>query len=115
MKRKYKFTQFREVNKNNTAIRWVGKAHSKLKLFLHMRWLVPNHIKIIKRPNNPHIEKKKTSKAFRKILPAGNLKNVRATINKNTKPRTTKGVKNGIVFFGPAAGSNSFFSVTKAD
>ena len=43
----------------------VGHAQSKLKLFLHIIWSVPNHIKINRTPNKPVMKNKKPSKPER--------------------------------------------------
>ena len=44
----------------------MGKAQNELKLFLHMAWSVPNHIKRMTTPMAPTVKKKKKSKKTRK-------------------------------------------------
>ena len=41
--------------------KWVGKAHNKLKLFLHIACSVPNHMNRISTPIKPTKTKKKTN------------------------------------------------------
>src|SRR5882757_274062 len=54
---KYFFTQTFLLNRKKAMKKLVGSAHNKFKLFLHMLWSVPTHIKISRIPNSPVAKK----------------------------------------------------------
>src|SRR5262245_44697194 len=96
IKRKYFFIHCFLLNKKGAAIRCVGKAHNKLKLFFAIACSVPNHINTSNAPIRPIMKKKRISKTLRRIAPG--ISKLITAIKSNRIDEATSGVKDGFVF-----------------
>ena len=113
MNLKYFLTHFFLLKTIKAIGKLRGNAHKRLKLFLHMAWLVPNHIKINSTPINPSVRKKLKSNRLNAFTHEVDLEILKSKINRNRALNKTIGIKMAIGFAEADSVSRIFFSATR--